>query len=62
MGRAAGRLEAKGGSQGAGIGAGIYRNAAEAFSTLERLAVIEPDRQAEYQAAFERWKSVLNNQ
>ena len=53
---------AAGAARGAGIGAGIYRNAAEAFSTLERLAVIEPDRQAEYQAAFERWKSVLNNQ
>ena len=53
---------AAGAARGAGIGAGIYRNAAEAFSTLERLAVIEPARQADYQAAFERWKSVLNNQ
>ena len=53
---------AAGAARGAGIGAGIYRDAAEAFSTLERLSVIEPDRQAEYRAAFERWKSVLNNQ
>ena len=48
-----------GAARGAGIGAGIYRSAEEAFSTLERLDVIEPVRQAEYRAAFERWKSYI---
>ena len=48
-----------GAARGAGIGAGIYRSAAEAFSTLERLDVVEPARQAEYRAAYEQWKSYL---
>ena len=48
-----------GAARGAGIGAGIYASPAEAFSTLERLAVVEPSRQAEYRAAYERWKSFL---
>ena len=51
---------AAGAARGAGIGAGVYRSAAEAFSTLERLAVIEPSRQEEYRAAYENWKSYLN--
>ena len=50
---------AAGAARGAGIGAGIYANAADAFSTLERLAVVEPTRQADYRAAYERWKSIL---
>ena len=50
-----------GAAKGAGIGAGIYKNADEAFSTLEKLEVIEPDtanRQA-YAEAYARWKQVL---
>jgi len=50
---------AVGAARGAGIGAGIYRDAAEAFSTLERLDVIEPVRQDEYRAAYERWKTYI---
>jgi len=46
-----------GAARGAGIGAGIYRDAAEAFATLERLDVIEPVRQEQYHAAYQRWKS-----
>ncbi len=49
-----------GAARGAGIGAGIYRSAEEAFSTLERLAVIEPEEREAYIAAYERWKSYLN--
>ena len=49
-----------GAAKGAGIGAGIYKNSAEAFSTLERLAVITPDHQEEYREAYERWKSHLS--
>ena len=49
-----------GAAKGAGIGAGIYKNPAEAFSTLERLSVITPDHQEEYRAAYQRWKSHLS--
>ena len=49
-----------GAAKGAGIGAGIYKTPAEAFSTLERLEVIFPDRQEEYREAYERWKSHLS--
>ena len=48
-----------GAARGAGIGAGIYRSAAEAFSTLERLAVVEPSSREEYCEAYERWKSYI---
>ena len=48
-----------GAAKGAGIGAGIYRDTREAFSTLERLSVTEPARREEYRAAYERWKSYL---
>lgn len=48
-----------GAAKGAGIGAGIYKNTQEAFSTLARLEVITPSHQEEYRAAYERWKSYL---
>ena len=48
-----------GAAKGAGIGAGIYKNAAEAFTTLERLEVVLPDHQEAYREAYERWKSYL---
>jgi len=51
-----------GAARGAGIGAGIYRDAAEAFSTLERLEVIEPTLQDAYKAAYQRWKSLMPGQ
>ena len=47
-----------GAARGAGIGAGIYKDTAEAFSTLQLLAAIEP-RATEVGAtceAYERWK------
>lgn len=53
-----------GAAKGAGIGAGIYRDHDEAFATLKKLAIIEPDtkHEAEYREAYGRWKSVLNKQ
>ena len=48
-----------GAAKGAGLGAGIYKSAQEAFSTLERLSVITPDHQDEYREAYEKWKSYL---
>ena len=50
-----------GAAKGAGIGAGIYKDNNEAFSTLEKLAVIEPSDKEAYEAAYETWKSRLNN-
>lgn len=50
-----------GAAKGAGIGAGIYKDNKEAFSTLEKLEVIEP-RQSDhsvYAAAYARWKHCL---
>lgn len=53
-----------GAARGAGMGCGIYRDHNEAFSTLQRLAVIEPDshKAAQYHEAYERWKAVLANE
>ena len=49
-----------GAAKGAGLGAGIYKNTQEAFSSLERLSVITPENQSEYREAYEKWKSYLN--
>ena len=53
-----------GAAKGAGIGAGIYKDNNEAFATLEKLAVIEPDdsKRSEYLNAYSEWKSQLNKQ
>ncbi|MDR2859579.1 MAG: carbohydrate kinase [Mediterranea sp.] len=50
-----------GAAKGAGIGAGIYKDNNEAFATLERLEVIEPNtaKSREYADAYERWKANL---
>ena len=52
-----------GAAKGAGMGAGIYKDNTEAFSTLKKLQVIEPDVQAaeQYQAAYALWKERLAN-
>ena len=48
-----------GAAKGAGIGAGIYKDNKEAFATLERLAVIEPEDTEAYAAAYDVWKARL---
>ena len=55
---------AAGAAKGAGIGAGIYKDHNEAFASLERLQVIEPDTQnaAAYQEAYHHWKLVLEKE
>jgi xylulokinase len=53
---------AAGAAKGAGIGAGFYKDNQEAFVGLEKLAVIEPEKEEEYQAAYERWKQCLEKQ
>ena len=51
-----------GAAKGAGMGAGIYKDNNEAFASLEKLEVIEPDtnnREA-YKQAYEAWKNTLS--
>lgn len=50
-----------GAAKGAGMGAGIYKNNNEAFATLEKLDVIEPNqaKRQEYADAYARWKHRL---
>lgn len=52
-----------GAAKGAGIGCGFYKSEKEAFASLKKLAVIEPDeKQApEYLDAYARWKDVLGH-
>ena len=51
-----------GAAKGAGIGAGIYKDNTEAFSSLVKLGEIYPaaDR-APYLEAYDRWKNILEN-
>lgn len=50
-----------GAAKGAGIGAGIYHNPAEAFATLEKLGEVEPEalHRQEYADAYAHWKQHL---
>lgn len=52
---------AAGAARGAGIGAGIYKSAEEALSTLRIVDTFEPKDTEEYREAYERWKGTLNN-
>ena len=53
-----------GAAKGAGIGAGIYKDSDEAFATLDKLQVIEPDEKntTAYKAAYEAWKEILTKE
>ncbi len=55
---------AAGAAKGAGIGAGIYASAEEAFASLKKICVIEPDglKANAYCGAFELWKERLEKQ
>ncbi len=51
---------AVGAAKGAGIGAGIYKDSDEAFSTLKHYGTEKPDADnSEYLKAYARWKEVL---
>ena len=54
---------ALGAARGAALGAGIYKDAPEAFATLTRLDTIypEPSWQAPLDEAYTRWKTELEN-
>lgn len=50
-----------GAAKGAGMGIGYYKNNTEAFATLEKKQVIEPDtkQKTAYKDAYEHWKQCL---
>lgn len=50
-----------GAAKGAGLGCGIYKDNNEAFASLKKLAVIEPDdkHRGEYLEAYSLWKEKL---
>lgn len=52
---------AAGAAKGAGIGAGIYQSSEEAFASLKKISVIEPDglKADTYCAAYDVWKERL---
>jgi len=54
----------QGAARGAGIGAGIYKGADDAFVGLEPVKSIEPNEKltSVYQEAYERWEDVLRHQ
>ena len=53
-----------GAARGAGIGSGYYASAKEAFSNLTKLETVTPNvlMKAEYEAAYENWKTVLSSE
>lgn len=54
----------QGAARGAGIGAGLYRDAKDAFAGLKPVKTIEPSkslRQA-YQQAYNTWEKALENE
>jgi len=55
---------AQGAARGAGVGAGIYRDFAEAFTGLKKTATIEPDEslKTQYRDAYAAWHDVLEKQ
>ncbi len=54
---------ALGAARGAALGAGIYRSESEAFASLRRLEVVEPDPaiKAALDAGYEAWKKELSS-
>lgn len=52
---------AAGAAKGAGMGARIYASNDEAFGSLEKLSVIEPesDKENQYREAYQRWKELI---
>jgi xylulokinase len=50
-----------GAALGAGVGAGIFRSGKEAFAGRKPLKRVEPEKTAEYDVLYERWKKILHN-
>lgn len=54
---------AAGAAKGAGIGIGLYSTPQEAFASLEKREIIEPeqDKKDQYREAYQQWKSLITN-
>jgi xylulokinase len=54
----------QGAARGAGIGAGLYRDAKDAFAGLKPVKTIEPSKsmRSAYQQAYDTWEKVLKNE
>jgi xylulokinase len=54
----------QGAARGAGIGAGLYKSPDDAFTGLQPVRKVEPNKQLKkpYQAAYETWAAMLNKQ
>ena len=52
---------ATGAARGAGIGAGVYKNFAEAYSSMEKIKSYSPEKEQQklYLAAYSKWKKHL---
>ena len=52
---------AAGAAKGAGIGIGLYSTPQEAFASLEKLGVIEPeaDKKSQYREAYTKWRQLI---
>lgn len=55
---------ATGAAIGAALGCGYYSTPQEAFSSLKKISVVEPDvvQRVRYMEAYERWKNVLEQE
>jgi len=53
----------QGAARGAGIGAGIYREAKDAFAGLKPVRIIEPNKKltVAYEDAYKKWEHTLNS-
>ena len=53
----------QGAAKGAGLGAGFYKSAREAFAGLKKLETVEPDQSKakEYLEAYKKWSNTLKN-
>ena len=53
---------ASGAARGAGIGAGIFKNVAEAYASMEKIKTYSPDKELQkiYASVFANWKKQMN--
>jgi len=54
---------AAGAAKAAGIGANIYASPEEAFGSLKRIEVVEPNhaKREQYQQAYQRWNRLIQH-
>jgi xylulokinase len=50
-----------GAALGAGIGSGIFASAAEAFSNMQKIKVVEPENK-KFEPIYQDWKKLLEEQ